>query len=254
MTRFAFSSPRPLLEPNSSTGPQLTRPQDTARQFSFLLLPAEIRNKIYRYSLVEAPSADRIEGLAQPPLTCTNVQIRSEALPIYYGENRFQLNIPAPPWTSEEDDWPDFIKMFRVFKAGRSGDRGTGSLRFIQNVMCELHYTAEVGGLWWRLEVFFFANPGQRIDGNGTLELEGVAFDSFCWHDWDSVYQCVREFLAEWTFPGSIMHNSCVHRLINTIVMVAHECPAVTKHVEFGSVGQPDLMDWDDSYWGTDES
>ena len=139
---------------------------------------------------------------------------------------------------SEPDDWPDFIKMFRVFKGGRSGGRATESLRFIQNIMCQLYYAADRHGLWWRLEVAFFADSRQYEGRDPELGGQLVPF-TCAWHDWDSVYKCVEEFLAEWKFPGSVMYDSCVHRLISTIVMVAHECAGVTKHVEFDSVGQP---------------
>ncbi|KAK4613692.1 hypothetical protein CLAFUW4_09170 [Fulvia fulva] len=62
-----------------------------------LELPAELRNRIYRYSLLE----DRQSGIdiypqtfAQPPLIRTCNQIRAEASSIYYSENTFYVDAP----------------------------------------------------------------------------------------------------------------------------------------------------------------
>ncbi|KAG6365633.1 hypothetical protein INS49_007244 [Diaporthe citri] len=63
--------------------------------FPLLRLPAEIRNRIYSETLHE----DLVVQLLlepQPDLLRTNKQIRSEALPIYYGVNQFFVTIHGP--------------------------------------------------------------------------------------------------------------------------------------------------------------
>lgn len=63
----------------------------STRGSSFLAHPAEIRNVIYELAMVD----DRpimIWGHLQPVLTRVCKQVRSEALPIFYGANRFDID------------------------------------------------------------------------------------------------------------------------------------------------------------------
>lgn len=69
------------------------------------------------------------------------------------------------------------------------------------------------------------------VPSNGQLQA---------WQNRDCVYTSVRRFLAERSLPPSIMRDSCIHRLISTIVMVASECTDVTEYVGFHSMlGRP---------------
>lgn len=63
---------------------------ETKKVFEFLKLPAEIRNMIYRNVLVRKCS---VRFFFQPPITLANKQIRSESLPVFYGNNKFVLSI-----------------------------------------------------------------------------------------------------------------------------------------------------------------
>ncbi|KAG8159955.1 hypothetical protein KVR01_010592 [Diaporthe batatas] len=56
--------------------------------FEFLKLPPEIRNKIYWNALVKNHDC---HFFFQPPLTRVNKQIRSESLPVLYGNNKFSV-------------------------------------------------------------------------------------------------------------------------------------------------------------------
>ncbi|KAK4613901.1 hypothetical protein CLAFUW4_09311 [Fulvia fulva] len=71
-------------------------PPVTTTTCKLLELPAELRNKIYRYSICEK---DGIEvprtGREQPGLTRTCKQIRKEATAIYYLENIFLVDAPG---------------------------------------------------------------------------------------------------------------------------------------------------------------
>ncbi|KAG6358483.1 hypothetical protein INS49_014367 [Diaporthe citri] len=58
--------------------------------FPFLSLPPEIRNIVYRETLLK----DRlVASLRQPGLLCANKQIRGEALAMFYSQNKFFLLI-----------------------------------------------------------------------------------------------------------------------------------------------------------------
>ncbi|POS78334.1 hypothetical protein DHEL01_v203264 [Diaporthe helianthi] len=210
----------------------------SSRRRSFLSLPAEIRNKIYQYSLVERPSraALRIKGLAQPPLTRTNRQVRSEALPIYYGNNRFEIIIPDKQPMNKYDGWADFIRMFRVFKAGRSAGPGTGSLQYLRNITC-LQSCGSTGQSFWELEAMFLVpnKPGHRKYYLGCADWDShLGLKPRKEHVLDNrktVHACVAKALRD--KQSEVMHETCVQRLISTVVMIATECPGVVKEVHF---------------------
>lgn len=222
---------QPCLQP--VTRPQLTQPQYPAKRLSFLDLPAEIRNKIYRRSLVKKRWPDRIKGLIQPPLTLVNRQIRSEALPVYYGSNRFSLTIPTKPPLNEPDDWANFIRMFRVFKAGGSGGgRGTGNnLQFIRNLSCALVGNRES---FWEMEVVLAAATNRRTRRSDTCEewdvhfCRKIKYGHRAFRNRDAIYKFVKKQLGSSVMGDEpVMHESCIQRLISTIVMVATECPGI---------------------------
>lgn len=210
-----------------------------------------MRNKIYRYSLVQSKFSGSIRGFVQPPLTRTNKQIRSESLPIYYGENEFHLQIPYPSPDSRQH-WADFIRMFRVFSAGGPEGRGSGSLRFVRRLLCEVMNVFDFGEGYWLLQISFGARGscdecGYTVSGFGEQcfirDNEGTA-----WHHWDSVYDHVDSMLHEQGRPGSTMEHESVHRFISTIVMIASECPDISKRIVTGVEGEPE-PDFGDLGW-----
>lgn len=65
--------------------------------FEFLALPAEIRNMIYWIVLVKTHSHPSVHfRFRQPPLTLVNKQIRSESLPVFYGNGQFKIYFGRP--------------------------------------------------------------------------------------------------------------------------------------------------------------
>ena len=113
----------------------------TASPFRLLELPAELRNQIYRYAVVEQDWVhlnDHNSSEAAVLQTCR--QIRSEAGPIYYGENVFAVTLtdykvrPQPAhWVWDVDraktfklrnegslDWENLKEWFRLYHEGKS--------------------------------------------------------------------------------------------------------------------------------------
>lgn len=140
---------------------------------------------------------------------------------------------PASPFESDPEDWPKFIRMFRTFKAGRKGGRGTGSLRFIRNIECQfVNVPTEQPGYWYMEFKLSKApkrqNPHDGVGGHEDGPCVAYYEENCAWHDWDFVITCVEKFLVDQEFPSSVMHESSIHRLVSTIVMVASECTAVT--------------------------
>ncbi|KAK4548794.1 hypothetical protein LTR36_008567 [Oleoguttula mirabilis] len=73
---------------------------------SLLSIPAELRNHIYRYALVEEGEI-RVDAphRTQPALLCTCRQIREEASGILFGENRFTTPVMDLEWPVPTDHW-----------------------------------------------------------------------------------------------------------------------------------------------------
>lgn len=60
--------------------------------FPFLKLPAELRNSIYRYAVVRISPIDiDATGLQEPALLWVSKQIRQEAAPIFWSENKLRI-------------------------------------------------------------------------------------------------------------------------------------------------------------------
>lgn len=76
----------------------------TKSPVSFASLPAELRNEIYHYTLVQddpilLPYAYEKAPFLEPNLLHTSAWIRAEAAPIFYGSNTFEA--PSPPSAHE---------------------------------------------------------------------------------------------------------------------------------------------------------
>lgn len=71
-----------------------------------------------------------INTLAPPALAQVNRQICAEALPIYYGGNHFQIQIPG-----EQDDFDGWRSLFQMC----SSMSAAGGLKFIERLSC--HYS-----------------------------------------------------------------------------------------------------------------
>ncbi|KAK4626902.1 hypothetical protein CLAFUW4_05047 [Fulvia fulva] len=84
----AAAGPRKKQKTSTTTPP----PKKTSPRL--LTLPAEIRNRIYEYALIEHPNILITPAIREPPLLSANRQIRTEALGIYYSNlNIFILPI-----------------------------------------------------------------------------------------------------------------------------------------------------------------
>lgn len=120
--------------------PNDAAPTSILQAFRFPDLPAELRNKIYRLVLADKKFAtpfyfksvhgfiryDKLEPSfeQQPAVTKVSRQIRSEALPLYYGYRKFFMDLT--------DD------SFSMFKAW-IGIVRESALRHLQNIVVVLH-------------------------------------------------------------------------------------------------------------------
>lgn len=69
-------------------------PKVKSQKSPLLQLPGEIRNRVYRYALLE-PTSISMQFLEHPPLARTCLQLHREALPIFFAENTFSIALSA---------------------------------------------------------------------------------------------------------------------------------------------------------------
>ncbi|PPJ51924.1 hypothetical protein CBER1_09369 [Cercospora berteroae] len=78
----------------TSTKPKRFRRPRQRKSCDLLNLPGEIRNKIYRYALIEAKPIEVMrKGPGEPSLLRVCNRIRREARSIYYAENEFEVHL-----------------------------------------------------------------------------------------------------------------------------------------------------------------
>lgn len=126
------------------------------------------------------------------------------------------------------EEWPNFIRMFRMFKAGRTGGRGTGSLGLIRNITYRSTYL---------MEFHLYKVPKRNHANDRVRDLEEER-DNCAWHDLESVANYVEDFMVDRGFSTSLRHRSSVHHLISTIVMIASECNDVSQDSGFDAIGK----------------
>lgn len=121
-----------------------------------------------------------------------------------------------------------------MFKAGRSGGRGTGSLGFMQNIECEFRNAPRSSMMGFKLIKDPDRDRARYRDESPVVGPSVVYYGPTCaWDDWDTVTRYVGDFLEDRGYAGSVMRQSSIHRLISTIVMVASECIDDKKISEF---------------------
>lgn len=82
------------LSTKAKTSSRLVRALEKAdgnTSFRLLDLPPEIRNMIYEFHFLDLADVDRAH--VQPPLTLASTQLRTEALPLFYGHATFVFMI-----------------------------------------------------------------------------------------------------------------------------------------------------------------
>lgn len=106
----------------------------------FFEFPGEIRDAIYRAILISSEGSV-VRSFTPPPLLCTSQRLRSEALPLFYKHNHFEITVErsdadtklAPPGVRmpsvDMRVWRRFLDMWNVFNAW-----GTNGLQYVERV------------------------------------------------------------------------------------------------------------------------
>lgn len=159
-------------------------------------LPAELREMVYREALL-SPHSSPLRTFAPPALLHANKRLRNEALPIFYGENNFEITVKK---RSPEDEalaarrrlpsvemfvWPRFLRMWDVFNCF-----GSNSLRHVRRVtlICQLSMgewqTFGYNKLNKRLGFRFSGVPFEEdTDPAGVLELNRGTLNLRSFHE-----------------------------------------------------------------------
>lgn len=123
----------PLPKPKRRSKSDITKllqQSDSQIPFRLMDLPSEVRLRIYEHMLVDSSKQDISPSCGietrRPSLLRTSRQVRNEAMPVFYGANRFRLALPhlelnhkCEQWFAGQDKmWldvigPDNIKLLR---------------------------------------------------------------------------------------------------------------------------------------------
>ncbi|KAK4497865.1 hypothetical protein PRZ48_010520 [Zasmidium cellare] len=186
----------PATQDNPQTSQTISSETTTPPEPTLLGMPPEIRNIIYRYTLLsESMIKVTATSPSQPALLRTNRQLRTEALPIFLTENTFkvdawdmQLSIPS----NYAEHWLSRI-AYKSFFITMRGKKDWGNLkgwlgRYARHEVPGLaagQPTPEAEILAQAFELVYCLLPKCGFEGMGgvveawikTVELAGVEFD-----------------------------------------------------------------------------
>lgn len=221
--------------------------------FQFTELPPEIRNKIYRFSLVD----NDLISLAQPALTRVSRVIRFECLPVFYGNNAFLLELPVAKNEYnkiETDAWGLFLQSMRALHVTR--ETGLGHIRRLGVFYSEPIYDD--------LEIYcrdtWEENEGltYQEDMQGCLDVvlfmrdKAPELTSGCWGtdkqyrlgneltDWGNKTEVEEAFDSAQTlthdctssgFESQFDYRPAWDRIESVLVILARDCPLATAWV-----------------------
>jgi len=183
-------------------------------------------------------------NLRQPALLRVNSMIRDEALPIFYGEQEFQLEVPQVSHRLNPiDNWPEFVDMMKSFEQ-------SDSLSHI--VQLELRYIEPVQDNMPRY-VFHFEAHGSHhgrlyLNPRGMVHRDNVD-EHLDWGDKTAVKIMVEEAVKSIDCPGftNLEKVIPIQRMVDALCMVVKKCPVVSQNVEvFWDWGNTPYLDSDD--------
>ncbi|KAJ0109973.1 hypothetical protein J7T55_014775 [Diaporthe amygdali] len=140
-----FRGDNPELSPQSMGNQDLSMVQIVQPAFApqgdfpFFKLPGEIRNIIYKETLI-VPDGGLVRSFTPPPLLSVSKRLRNEAMPLFYIHNHFEITVKR----SAADEllargrelpsvdmrvWRRFLDMWNVFNAS-----GTNGLQYVEKV------------------------------------------------------------------------------------------------------------------------
>ncbi|KAK2609420.1 hypothetical protein N8I77_002917 [Diaporthe amygdali] len=220
-------------------------------------MPPEVRNKIYRESLVSQSTLpqdlddyDSTATLSQPALTLANRQVRAEALPVYYGENIILQKYV----TNLSKNWTCFAReIIDAFTGVPSSLPGSSSLGHITNLYLELSLSEFI----FQMEVQM--SSGELIADTTTSwpewrNMVRVGTADLDWTDADAVRAACNQATVDLVANLDdelyrifmVPMNGTVHQnTLNAVCVLASACPHLTRSVFIKDCTE---VDWDDEF------
>ncbi|KAF2092668.1 hypothetical protein NA57DRAFT_62194 [Rhizodiscina lignyota] len=171
----------------------------TPQPLSFLALPGEIRNMIYRFALLaDVPLKIRVESAPQePPLLCTCHQIRAEARKIFYSDNGFSVhstNYSVAPVLK-------FLKQHRIKEDGIQFSfrrYSKASLDGPSRYENEIEY----------IEAWYSGACNLRPTRKGCFKENPMKRDNFVKHQFWSIAKKMKEQGAAWAVAKAVLDSA----------------------------------------------
>lgn len=222
-------------------------------------MPPEVRNKIYRESLVSQSTLpqdltdyDSTATLSQPALTLVNRQVRAEALPIYYGENIILQMCVTTLWGNRTCF---SRKIVDAFTGVPSSLPGSSSMGYITNLHLELWYNVLKSPIQMEVQM----RSGELIAGATTSWPEWrntvrVGTTDLDWTDADAVRvacnKAADDLLAEldddeYRSTLAPVKGLAHEKALNAVCVLASACPQLTRSVFIKDCTK---VDWDDEF------
>lgn len=198
-------------------------------------LPPEIRILIYRLAVVQKSNSNwgsDCYTLVPPAIARVSKQIRTEVLPIFYGENSFDISMDIDVLEYDENDVPikqkDNTKL-EEFLRMCSCMAGTGGLGYIKSLT--LRYSEPV---WEDMYNYLFGFDLIGT-GEGQRKRDRVGDDDLDWSDRQEVIAAVMTCLKRVVEKGELRELRAhvpISGIIRVLFALGKHCHSANKYVE----------------------
>ncbi|KUL89208.1 hypothetical protein ZTR_03619 [Talaromyces verruculosus] len=210
--------------------------KNVQKPFRFMNLPPEIRVIIYRLAVVNQSKSCWVSDyytLVPPAIAQVSKQIRTEVLPVFYGENSFRIDMDidvleydeygAPVKQDDDTKLEDFLQMCSCMA-------DTGGLGYIKSLT--LSYSEPV---WEDMSNYLFGFDLVGTD-KGKRKPGRVGDNDLDWTDKREVVKavmtCVQQTVGK-EYLRELRTHVPVSNIIRVLFSLASHCHYANRYVEF---------------------
>jgi hypothetical protein len=205
--------------------------------FRLMDLPVELRIMIYRQAVVRTGQrwGNDIFTLRPPALAQVSTQVRTEVLPIFYGENSFRIGMDIDVVEYEEDIFPvriDDDTKLEEFLDMCSSIAATGGLKFINKL--SMSYSEPV---FEDMKNFLLGFDLIGDDSKGRKSRDRIGDDTLDWNDRSAVTKAFNTTLNRTVTGAFLMRLKAqvpVSNIIRVLFALAKHCHRANQYVELG--------------------
>lgn len=211
------------------------RKKPIQKPFRFMDLPPEIRVIIYRFAIVHKSNHhwnSTCYTLVPPSIARVSQKTRIEVLPIFYGENSFDIGMDIDVIEYDEYDGPvkqDDNTKFEDFLRMCSCIINTGGLRYIKRLT--LRYSEPV---WEDMNNYLFGFELSDTE-EGIDKRDRVGNNDLDWSDEHQVIAAVMTCMKKTVWKEHLRELCArvpVSNIIRVLVTIAKHCPHANQYVE----------------------